>query len=211
MTITASQREDTDTTGEKQFALMVRVGACERHTVAVAKRFAESDVYNTGRRIRLSECPILRTDLKGDGYSRGDEIEIWIYELEGDQIGSFDSLTYIQLSLPPAAFAEFWTGCAAADGAARNISIHFKSDATNYFKVTRVDLVEYMAAAIDYNPKGHALGYLPGRPHPVVAEFRDIRHRFIGSWKGFLIFICFILGISLITEILRAAWRFIQP
>jgi hypothetical protein len=63
---------------------------------------------------------------------------------------------------------------------------------------------------LDYNPKSHAPGYIPGRVHPVVAELRDMKQRFVGSWRGFLIVICFVLRISFITEILRAAWRFIQ-
>ena len=191
----------------------MRVAACERQTTAEAKSFAETDALTAGRRIRLSECPILSTNLEGDGQpARGDEVEIWVYELDSDQevIGSFDSLAYLQLSLPPLAFAEFWSGCAAADGVARNVNIHFRSDGTDYFRITRVDLVEYVAGAVDYNPKGHAPGYLPGRPHPVVAELRDMRQRFLGNWRGFLILICIVAGFSLLADILRAAWRFIQ-
>jgi len=179
----------------RHFTLTVRVGGCERQTTAEAKRFAETDAHTAGRRIRLSECPILSTDLKSEGQlSRGDEVEIWIYEFEPDQkvIGSFDSLAYLQLSLPPVAFAEFWAACAAGDGVTRNININFKNDDTDYFKVTRVDLVEYMG------------------PHPVVAELRNMKQGFIGRWQGFLILICFVLGISFMLEILRAAWRFIQ-
>ena len=110
----------------------------------------------------------------------------------------------------PLAFAEFWVGCAAADGVARNINIYFESDGADSFRVTRVDLIEYMATDIDYNPKGHTLGNSPGRPHPVVAEFREWKRRFIGRWQALLIVICFVLGIRFIIEILRGAWRFIH-
>jgi hypothetical protein len=213
MTTTAAGREATNTAREKLYTLTVRVAACERQTTAEAKRFAETDALTAGRKIRLSECPVLSTNLKGEGQlTRGDEVEILIYEFESDQqvIGSFDSLAFLELSLPPAAFAEFWSGCAAADGVARNVNIYFKSDGTDYFRITRVDLVEYMAGAVDYNPKGHAPGYLPGRPHPVVAELRDMRQRFVGNWQGFLILICIVAGFTFLTDMLRAAWRFIQ-
>jgi hypothetical protein len=213
MTVTAAQREATNTAREKLYTLTVRVAACERQTTAEAKRFAETDARTAGRRIRLRECPVLSTTLKGEGQlSRGDEVEVLIYEFESDQqvIGSFDSPTFIELSLSPTAFAEFWAGCAAADGVARHINILFKSDGTDYFRITRVDLVEYMAAAIDYNPKAHSPGYIPARPHPVVAELRDIRQRLFGNWHGFLILICVVVGFSFLTDMLRAAWRFIQ-
>ena len=82
---------------------------------------------------------------------------------------------------------EFWSGCAAADGVVRNISIHFKSDETDYFRVTRVDLVEYTAPAIDYDPKGHSPGNLPGRPHPVVVELRETRRQLLTGLRGILI------------------------
>jgi hypothetical protein len=211
MTVTTARQDAANTARERPFSLTVRVAHCERQTTAEAKRFSETDARTAGRRIRLSECPVLSTTLKGEGQlSRGDEVEVLIYEFGQQVIGSFDSPTFIELSLPPAAFAEFWTGCAAADGVARHINIHFKSDGPDYFRITRVDLVEYMAAAIDYNPKAHSPGYIPARPHPVVAELRDIRQRLFGNWHGFLILICVVVGFSFLTDMLRAAWRFIQ-
>ena len=73
MAVTAAGRDARNTARENQYTVPVRV-ACERRTTAKAKRFAEMDPLTARRSMRLSECPILSTNLKGEGQlSAGDE------------------------------------------------------------------------------------------------------------------------------------------
>lgn len=90
---------------------------------------------------------------------------------------------------------------------ARNIAIHFSNDETQFFRITRVALTEYLPTPDDLDPKKLAAG----RPHPVVAELRDMKRQVLNSWQGLLIAIGFVLGISILTEIVRALWRWVQP
>lgn len=194
------------TATQEFFSLMVRLGECERLTIAETKWFAEKRIGKraefAGRMLRFRECPILRTNLKGEGQlSRGDEIEIEINEREADQegIGSYDIAAYLHLSLPPAVFNEIWVACATADGVARNLTIHFRNDGSQTFWVTRVELAEYMSAT-EASPGGRTRSY-PIREHPVVVEMRDMQRRLAGSWRGFLIVAGFIVGISILIII----------
>jgi hypothetical protein len=204
-----------NTAREEYHSLTVRIAACHRYTVSASKRFEETDCLFHGRKIRLCDCPILSiSDLKGGGnhIARGDDLDIWISEVECDLeiIGSFDSLANLHLSFGPVTFTELWTSCAAADGAARNLSIHFKTDGSGFFRITHVEFVEYMPTPVDHNPKGHLPGHIPGRAHPVVAELRDMKHRLIGSWRGFLTFIGFAVGLFIIIKILLGVWHIMR-
>jgi hypothetical protein len=190
---------------------MVRLGGCERLTIAETKWFAGKGAEFAGRMLRLRDCPILSTNLKGEGQlSRGDEIEIGISEREADQevIGSYDIAAYLHLSLPPAVFNEIWAACATADGVARNLSIHFRNDGSRTFWVTRVELAEHMSAT-EASPGGRTRSY-PVREHPVVAEMRNIQRRLVFSWQTLLIAVGFFVGVSILSQILSAVWRFIQ-
>jgi hypothetical protein len=195
---------------EKLFFLTVRLGTCQRST--------ETDGNHVRRWIRLSGCPIISNSLKGEGQpAQGDEIELSVLEAEPREqvIGSFDTLGFLQLSLQPAAFAELWAASAAADGAARDIAIQFKSTEPPFYLITKASLFEHMPAAIDSNPKGHGLGYIPGRVHPVVEELRDIRRTVAGSWRGLAIWLFVVVGFvlvsGLISSTVRALWRLVQP
>ena len=199
-----------NTAREKHFSLGVRLGSCQRYT--------ETDGKVSRRIVRLRDCPILSSGLKGDDQpARGDEIELLIDEpaLGEEVIGSFDTLAFVQLSLPPAAFAEFWTASAAADGAARDITIQFKDAEPPFYAITKVQLVEHMPESIYFNPKAHAPGYIPGRLHPVVAELREIRRTLAGSWRGivagFFVVAAFVLVTDLISSALRTLWKLFNP
>jgi hypothetical protein len=73
----------------------------------------------------------------------------------------------------------------------------------------------HMPAAIDSNPKGHRLGYIPGRVHPVVEELRDMRRAVAGSWRGLVTGLVVVVGFVLVSELIssavRALWRLVQP
>jgi len=128
---------------------------------------------------------------------------------------------FLQLSLPPAAFAEFWAASAAADGAARDITIQFENDELPFYTtrahytITKAQLVEHMPEAIDFNPKAHGRGYIPGRVHPVVAELRDMQRRLAGSWRasviGVFVAVAVILVTHLISSALQALWKLVNP
>jgi hypothetical protein len=192
------------------FSLTVRFGSCQRYT--------ETDGKLSRRSIGFRDCPILSSSLKGENQpARGDEIELWIHEADPgeDVIGSFPTVGwgFVQLSLPPAAFAEFWTASAAADGAARDITMQFKDDEPCFNAITKVQLVEHMPEAIDFNPKAHR--YIPGRLHPVVAELREMRRTLAGSWRSifsaFFVVAAFTLVTGLILSGLQALWKLVNP
>ena len=196
-------------TSSENFSLTVRLGRCQRYT--------ETDGTFVRRTIELLYCPILNGDLKGEGQpAPGDEINLWILETDQGQevIGSFDAPTILYLSLPPAAFAEFWAASSAADGAARDITIQFKSDETKFFRITKAQLIEHMPEAIDFNPKAHKAGYIHGRAHPVVTELRDMQRRLAGSWRGVVTGLSAVAAIVLVIDLLgaafRALWRLVQ-
>jgi hypothetical protein len=184
----------------KQFTLTVRLGHCTRYT--------ENDVRGVSRSIQLSG-PIINTGLKGDGQpQRGDEIDLSINENLSGQggIGSFESLTYLTLNLLPAAFAEFWSASAAADGMARDIRINFHSVDPPYFEISKAYLVEHMPGDTNENPKRRR-----GRPHPVVAELRDMRRAVMGSWRSvvttFAVIAAFAVAIQILAFGIRAIWH----
>jgi hypothetical protein len=192
---------------EEQFWLTVRVSECGRRT--------ETDGKVSRRRIELRKCPILSNSLKGENQpARGDEIDLSIYEADPGQedIGSFDTLGILFLSLPRTTFTEFWAASAAADGAARDIIIAFKKAHPPYrYTITKVELAEHMPEAINLNPKTHALI----RVHPVVAELREIRRSWAESSHGIVIALFAFIAFTLVTAItgsaLQALWRWVNP
>jgi hypothetical protein len=197
-----------NTTREENLWLTVRLGNCQRYT--------ETDGKLSRRHIKLC-CPTLSCSFKGeDQPGPGDEIELWFHDEAdaGEAIGSFDRMGFIDLSLPPTTFAEFWTASVAADGAARDISIRFKKTDRSIYTITKVQLIEHVPEPIDFNPKAHGPGYIPGRVHPVVAELRDMRSRLITSWRGvgaaLVSALVFVALIELISSALRALWRLIS-
>jgi hypothetical protein len=194
-----------NTVQEEQFWLTVRIGGCRRHT--------ETDGELSRRIIELRGCPILSNSLKGkDQPARGDEIDLSIYEADpGQEIGFFEHLGILFLHLPPTAFAEFWTASAAADGAARDLTIQFKNDGPSSYTITKAKLVEHMPDPIDFNPKAHALI----RAHPVVAELRDIRKTLAESWSGIVMLFFVLAAFGLVTYLLSsglgALWKWVNP
>jgi hypothetical protein len=195
-----------NTAREKHFWLKVRFGGCQRST--------DTDGKNSQRRIMLRDCPVLSNSLKGEKeLTASDEIELWIYETDQGQeaIGTIDTFAIIELMLPPAAFAEFWAASASVVGATYDVIIQFQNEGSSSYTITKAQLDEHLPETVDYYPKAHAPGYIPGRVHPVVAELRDMQRRFIGGWRGFLITAVFFLGIFILIEILQAVWRVLQP
>jgi hypothetical protein len=193
-----------------QFWLTVRFGGSQRYT--------DTDGKDVRRYIQLRDCRVLdptKYNMGGEEgqLKRGDEIgELWIYEANPveEAIGTMHMLAMIELTLPPAAFAEFWAASASAVGAMYDVSIQFKYEGPSSYTIMKAKLVEHLPQTVDYNPKAHAPGYIPGRVHPVVAELRDMQRRLIGSWNGFLITIGFFVGIIVLIQILQAAWQFLQ-
>jgi hypothetical protein len=193
---------------QEHFAITLRIAGGERSTNVASKEYTDGRILD-GRKIRLDRSPVISCDFKGEGaLKRGDEIEILIHESNSTQetFGSFHFLSYIDFSLPTETFEQFWAASAAADGAARNIAIYFKDDGSRLFRITRIALTEYLPTLDDHDPKK-----LPVRPHPVVAELHDMKRQFLNSWQGFLIVIGIVVGISILSEILRALWRWVQP
>jgi hypothetical protein len=197
-----------NTAREEQFWLTVRVGECGRRT--------ETDGKISQRRIELRKCPILSNNLKGENQpARGDEIDLSIYEWSTYDaaasaqaigfIGSIQVFAFIELSLPPATFAEFWAASAAADCATRDVTIRFKNAETSY-SITKVELIEHMPEAINLNPKAHALI----RVHPVVAELRDMRRTLAQSWRGIFIGLFVFAALYVASSALQAFWKWVN-
>jgi hypothetical protein len=199
-----------NTDQEEHYWLRVRFGLCERHI--------ETDGKLCHRIIRLRDCPVLTNSLKGENQlERGDEIELWICEAApGEEvIGEINMFGFIQLNLPPAPFSEFWAASTAADSAARDILIEFKSTGARVFsnaiyEIVKVKLEEFMPEGINLSPKAP-----PVRVHPVVAELRDMRHSWAESWRGITIglfaIVAFTLMTALIVSALQALWKWVNP
>jgi hypothetical protein len=110
-----------NTAREEQFWLTVRVSECGRRT--------ETDGKVSRRRIELRKCPILSNSLKGENQpARGDEIDLSIYEADPGQedIGSFDTLGILFLSLPRTTFTEFWAASARLTARRATLLLHSK-------------------------------------------------------------------------------------
>jgi hypothetical protein len=218
---------------EKLFMLTVRFSNCQRCTETdgklshrtimldcVIREFSilESERQPDARNQRWRAAP-QHPDDSGLGTAEpGDDIKLSIHEADPSEegIGSVHMLAFLSLNLPPATFAEFWAASAAADGATRDIKIRFKNGAEPpLYAITYVQLVEHMPEAVDFNPKAHGPGYIPGRDHPVVAELGEMRRAFVGSLRstvGWLLYLAAIgLVAILLSIIVRAVWNAAHP
>ena len=185
-----------NTADGQHLSLRVRLAECERHTVANSKSYAEAEPRTAGRKIRLGNCAVIKTNFEqAEGRLKTDEkIELWIDEFYAGllDIGSFSSFHNIRLRLPPTTFSHFWIASAASDGAARDITIYFKAEA-ELFKITRVLLVEHIAEQEKT------------RAPPVVAETRPMQWQ--GTLLGFLV--AFAIG-AVFAVIAHKYWPGIQ-
>jgi hypothetical protein len=145
----------------------------------------------TVRRIIRFNGPILSSDL--GGMKEGDQVTLWIEETPQTQV-AIGSITTdeeqreqlapeIQLTLPRAAFADFWDAASSTDSALRNVTLKI-GDAMMEHAITDVVLLE-------------------GTPlHPVVAEvrliWRPLRLLLIGLFAA--------AGVLVALEILRLVW-----
>jgi hypothetical protein len=153
------------------FALFPRAGADEHHQHrreihCCARRSTKALTDTDGRTVRHTirfNGPILSSDL--EAMKEGDQVTLWIEETSQTQvaIGSLQIATdeeqreqlarEIQLTLPSAAFTDFWNAASSTDSALRNVTLKIE-DAMMEFTITDVVLLE-------------------GTPvHPVVAELR---------------------------------------
>ena len=156
------------------------------------RRYTDTDGQTVRRTIRFNG-PILSSDL--EGMKEGEQVTLWIEESSQTQvaIGSLQIATdeehreqlarEIQLTLPPAAFTDFWNAASSTDSALRNVTLKIE-DAMMEFTITDVVLLE-------------------GTPvHPVVAElpfmWRPRRLLLIGLFA--------VAGVFVALEIVRVIW-----
>ena len=111
---------------------MSTTNATEKSIVvrAVQRRRCTDTNGQTVRRIIRFNGPILSSDL--EAMKEGDQVTLWIEEAPQTQvaIGSLTSdeehreqlAREIQLTLPHAAFADFWNAASSTDSALRNIT-----------------------------------------------------------------------------------------
>ncbi len=153
-------------------------------------------------------CPVVGITLKGEGQlADGDHVVWWIHESETEVIGSFNAVPDdLHLNIPPASFAESWAAAAAADGAIRDVTIYCESDGSDRFRITGVELKEWMPRPIYSTPK-HGLP-IPARQHPVVAELRRYG---VALWPFVKWASIFVVGLLWLGIILRGLSRLIQP
>ena len=156
------------------------------------RRYTDTNGRTVRRIIRLNG-PILSSDL--EGMKDGEQVTLWIEETPQTEvaIGSLQVTTdeehieqlapEIQLTLPRAAFADFWDAASSTDSALRNVTLKI-GDAMMEHAITDVVLLE-------------------GTPlHPVVAEvrliWRPLRLLLIGLFAA--------AGVLVALEILRLVW-----
>ena len=157
---------------------------------AVQRRRYTDTNGQTVRRIIRFNGPILSSDL--EGMKDGDQVTLWIEETpQALAIGSITTdrehrerlPPEIQLTLPPAAFADFWNAASSTDSALRNITLKIE-DAMTELAITDVVLLE-------------------GTPiHPVVAEMRFM-------WRPLRLFLIGLIaaaGALVALEIVRVIW-----
>jgi hypothetical protein len=163
--------------------------AAEKSIVVRARqrrRYTDTD-GRTVRRIVRFNGPILSSDL--GGMKEGDQVTLWIEETQTQvAIGSITTdeehreqlASEIQLTLPHAAFTDFWS---SANSAPRNVTLKIE-DAIMEHVITDVVLLE-------------------GTPiHPVVAEMRFM-------WRPLRLFLIGLIpaaGVFVALEIVRVIW-----
>ena len=172
------------TSNDPEKSIVVRVVQRRRYTDTNGR---------TVRRIIKLNGPILSSDL--EGMKDGEQVTLWIEETPQTEvaIGSLQITTdeehreqlapEIQLTLPRAAFADFWDAASRTNSALRNVTLKI-GDAMMEHAITDVVLLE-------------------GTPlHPVVAEvrliWRPLRLLLIGLFAAF--------GVFVALEILRLVW-----
>ena len=153
------------------------------------RRYTDTDGQTVRRIIRFNG-PILSSDL--EAMKEGDQVTLWIEETPQTQvIGSITTdeehreqlAPEIQLTLPHAAFTDFWNAASSTDSALRNVTLKI-DDAMMELVITDVVLLE-------------------GPPiHPVVAEMRFI-------WRPLRLFLIGLIaaaGVLVALEIVRVIW-----
>ena len=156
------------------------------------RRYTDTNGRTVRRIIRLNG-PILSSDL--EGMKDGEQVTLWIEETPQTEvaIGSLQITTdeehreqlapEIQLTLPGAAFADFWDAVSGTDSALRNVTLKI-GDAMMEHAITDVVLLE-------------------GTPlHPVVAELRFMRR----PLRLLLIGLFAAAGVVVALEVLRLVW-----
>ena len=162
--------------------------------VRAAQRRRYSDTNDrTVRHVVRFSGPVLSSDL--EGVKDGDQATLWVEEVPQTQvaIGSLQtaadeehneqrSLAPIYLTLPRAAFVDFWDAAGSTDFALRNVTIKFDDT----MMITGVVLLE-------------------GTPmHPVVAELRFMRR----PLRLLLIALLVAAVVFVALEIFRVVWLF---
>jgi hypothetical protein len=157
---------------------------------AQRRRYTDTNGRTVRRIVRING-PILSSDL--GGMKGGDQVTLWIEETPQTQaaIGSLTTdeehreqlAPEIQLTLPHAAFTDFWNAASSTDSALRNVTLKIE-DAMTELAITDVVLLE-------------------GTPiHPVVAELRFM-------WRPLRLFLIGLLaaaGVFVALEIVRIIW-----
>jgi hypothetical protein len=172
---------------------MSATNAAEKSIVVRAaqrRRYTDTNGRAVRRIIRFNG-PILSSDL--EAMKEGDQVTLWIEETPQTQ-AAIGSLTVdeehreqlareIRLTLPHAAFTDFWDAARSTDSALRNVTLKME-DAMMALAITDVVLLE-------------------GTPiHPVVAELRFM-------WRPlrlFLIGLFAAAGVLVALEIVRVIW-----
>jgi hypothetical protein len=157
---------------------------------AQRRRYTDTNGRTVRRTVRING-PILSSDL--GGMKDGDQVTLWIEETPQTQV-AIGSITTdsehserlapeIQLTLPHAAFTDFWNAASSTDSALRNITLKI-DDAMTELTITDVVLLE-------------------GTPiHPVVAEMRFM-------WRPLRLFLIGLIaaaGVFVALEIVRVIW-----
>ena len=117
---------------------------------AVQRRRYTDTNGQTVRRIIRFDGPILSSDL--EAMKDGDRVTLWIEETPQTQVAIGSYITSdkehserlapeIQLTLPHAAFANFWNAASGADSATRNVTLKIE-DAMTELAITDVVLLE---------------------------------------------------------------------
>src|SRR6516225_6502391 len=174
-------------------APMSTIKAAEKSIVVRAlqrRRYTDTNGRTVRRTIGLIG-PILSSDL--GGMKEGGQVTLWIEETPQTQV-AIGSITTdeehreqlapeIQLTLPHAAFTDFWNAASSTDSALRNVTLKI-DDAMMELVITDVVLLE-------------------GTPiHPVVAEKRFM-------WRPLRLFLIGLIaaaGVFVALEIVRVIW-----
>jgi hypothetical protein len=172
---------------------MSTTNAVEKSIVVRAlqrRRYTDTDGRTVRRTIRFNG-PILSSDL--EAMKEGDQVTLWIEETPQTQV-AIGSITTdeqhreqlapeIHLTLPHAAFTDFWNAASSSDSAVRNVTLKIE-DAVMELAITDVVLLE-------------------GTPiHPVVAELRSV-------WRPLRLFLIGLIaaaGVFVALEIVRVIW-----